>query len=82
MSARDSEALRMMLLQNAGITLDEHIRRAPRPPTDRPEPVVVDPARVREILVAAGAPERDLEWLVESCPSVWDAMKYTPTREM
>lgn len=35
-------------------------------------------AEVRAILVAAGAPAEDLEWLVESCPSLADARGYRP----
>lgn len=37
-----------------------------------------DRAEVRAILVAADAPAEDLEWLVESCPSVADARSYRP----
>jgi len=33
---------------------------------------------IREILIAAGAPARDLEWLTASCPDVYSARRYTP----
>jgi len=33
---------------------------------------------IRAILVAAGVPPGDLEWLVRSCPSIEDARSYRP----
>ena len=42
------------------------------------EPVPVDRDEIRAILVAAGAPSGDLEWLVASCPSIEDARGYRP----
>lgn len=75
--------MRRELARNAGITLDD----------DRPQPAAVaaeptlprevsdeDRVLIREVLVAAGAPEKDLEWLVASCPSVEDALTYEPAR--
>ena len=52
-----------------------------REPSSAPpprEPGPVDRVEVRAILVAAGAPPGDLEWLVRSCPSVEDARGYRP----
>jgi hypothetical protein len=37
-----------------------------------------DVVAIRAILEAAGAPVRDLEWLVASCPTVADARGYHP----
>jgi hypothetical protein len=42
------------------------------------EPAPVDRAEIRAILVAAGAPPGDLEWLVRSCPTVEHARGYRP----
>lgn len=42
---------------------------------------MADRASIRAALVAAGAPDRDLEWLVASCPSLEDARTYrSPAR--
>ena len=37
---------------------------------------------IREILIANGAPARDLEWLVSICPGEAEAMAYRPTQRM
>jgi hypothetical protein len=37
-----------------------------------------DRDRIREILIAAGAPTRDLEWMVASCPDESFALAYRP----
>jgi hypothetical protein len=42
--------------------------------------VGVDRAAVRKTLIARGADERDIEWLVASCPSLEDASNFKPTR--
>ena len=70
-----SQALRARLA-SVGIYLDEE-KPAPRPAT-APQPAAVDRELVREILIAACAPARDLSWLVASCPSVAHARGYRP----
>lgn len=73
---RDSTFLRAELARVAGIFLgepavdDRDLKPANTPdaPPDRDE--------VRRILVEAGAPAGDLEWLIASCPSVDDAEGY------
>lgn len=55
----------------------------PERPTSAMEPTApapVDRDEVRSLLVAAGAPERDLEWLIASCPSLDDARAYRPPK--
>jgi len=42
------------------------------------EPDPVDRDEIRAILMAAGAPADDLEWLVRSCPGLEDARGYRP----
>lgn len=65
------------MLADVGIELD-----APVPPaavkariSDPQEP---DRSVIREVLIAAGAPARDLEWMVASAPSVEAARTYRP----
>lgn len=73
-----SQTMRTMLA-NAGIFLDA----APASPTATSGPSTseapVDRALVREILGERGAPARDLDWLVASCPSVEHAIAFEPT---
>lgn len=75
-----SEFMRMQLVQNAGIILDDQ-PASPIAATPAPESseAPVDRALVREILGIRGAPTRDLDWLVESCPSVEHALAFDPT---
>jgi hypothetical protein len=75
-SARDAERMRMELA-SAGILLDRPSATATVPATPAPRPAV-DREQVRAILVAAGAPATDLEWLIASCPSLDDARGYQP----
>lgn len=77
-AARDSLRMREMLALN-GITLDgapasisSTAPRAIAAPVDRD--------LIREILITAGAPDRDLEWLSRSCPSLAAALTYQPPR--
>lgn len=77
---RDSAFMRGQLA-SVGIFLDD---KAPAPghvtatgPATREAPV--DRALAREVLVERGAPERDLAWLVASCPSVEHALAFEPT---
>lgn len=69
-----SQTLRAMLATE-GIFLDETPAIAPAvaPATIDPP---VDRALVREILGERGAPDRDLDWLVASAPSVEHALNY------
>lgn len=76
MSGDQSQALRMRLA-SVGIFLDEKKEEEPRAAPGS-SVVVVDRVRVREILVAAGAPAHDVEWLTASCPSVDHALRYRP----
>lgn len=65
------------MLAGSGILLDEPARpRAAAPSPSDPGPV--DRAAVRRVLVAAGAPEKDLEWLSASAPSIDYARTYRP----
>lgn len=79
MQHRKSKELRYMLAQ-VGIKLDDEKPEVVGPKTELRE----DPDRERtterimEILIAAGAPDRDVPWLTASCPSIADAMLYAP----
>lgn len=76
-----SEFMRRELAQNAGIFLDDPV------PAAEPEPepdwealaAFVDRDMVRRILRERGAPERDLDWLTASCPSLAAAQAFVPT---
>ena len=76
-SADKSASLRIHLAR-VGIVLDEPKRTAAKA-----EPVAYEPAPIgREAieleLRANGAPERDIAWLVASCPSMADAENFRP----
>lgn len=78
MNLADRESARMRAeLAAVGIILDD-----PRPPLSavaiQQSAPPVDRDAVRAVLVAAGAPDRDVEWLVASCPSLEDAKAYRP----
>lgn len=66
------------ILAAYGMPLDPPID--PARPTSEIEPAEPAPVdrddEVRSILVEAGAPDRDLEWLIASCPSIDDARAY------
>ncbi len=71
-----SEAMRMMLF-NAGIVLDsEKPKHKPVASTAAP---AIDRGEIRRILIANGAPEKDLRWMTMSCPSLEHARAYRPT---
>lgn len=72
-----AETMRVMLANNE-IFLD--LPRADVMPASTPKApdVAVDRDLIREILVDRGAAAGDLEWLVESCPSVRDAEDFRP----
>jgi hypothetical protein len=74
-----SEVLRFQLA-SVGIALDDApANRAQVPaPAPTPGPADVDRAAIREILSAAGAPEKHLDWLTQSCPSIEIAHTYKP----
>jgi hypothetical protein len=76
MTGRDQAFLRGQLA-SVGILLDPPTPAAAPPPAKQ-APSSVDRDEVRTILVAAGAPAHELEWLVASCPSVEDARGYRP----
>jgi hypothetical protein len=66
------------LLAQSGIYLDDAPDRDPIAApvtTDEPAP---DRGAIRAILVAAGAPQNDLDWLTASCPSIEAAQGYRP----
>lgn len=71
-----------VLLASAGIYLDDPpaprapVRALARPRDKEAELLVRE--EIREILSAAGAPARDLKWLVASCPGADAARAYTP----
>lgn len=80
MTDRDAAYLRGQLA-SVGIVLDPATTAAAPSAGFRPtapEPGSMDRDEVRAILIAAGAPVADLEWLVESCPSIEDAKGYRP----
>jgi len=83
MTGRDRTYLHGQLA-SVGIVLDPAVPAAPNSPppaAEAPpirEPAPVDREEVRALLVAAGAPPDDLEWLVRSCPSIEDARGYRP----
>jgi len=71
-----------VLLASVGVFLDDPARpsptvRASAPPRDEVSELLAREA-IREILIAAGAPARDLEWLTASCPDADTARRYTP----
>jgi hypothetical protein len=73
-----SEMMRGMLLQN-GIKLDPPAQArtaAPAPNTSAIEPV--DRDEIYQILFDRGASQRELEWLVPSCPSAEHARAWSP----
>ena len=72
-----SQTLRA-LLATENIFLDEQpmigdrdVKPSNVPPVDR--------EAIREILLERGAPMRDLDWLVASCPDLEHAMAFEPT---
>ena len=71
-----SATLRAMLAQE-GIFLDE--KRATAPPPAQPTAAPVDREAIRAVLLERGAPLRDLDWLVASCPSMELAQAFEPT---
>jgi hypothetical protein len=76
----DSKFLRGQLA-SVGIFLDEPTPRQAHRALEQPMPGV-DRDEVRRILMSAGAPPRDLDWLTASCPSIEDALGYVaPTPE-
>lgn len=84
MTPRQSHQLEHMrgLLRVQGIVLDEATEVSP---TATPSPQTaegVDRDEVLRILVEAGAPAKDLEWLTDSCPSIEAARRYRPPRRV
>lgn len=73
-----SDFMRLQLA-SAGIFLDEPKERTLEQKPERQAPEPVDRDMVREILVAAGAPTKDLDWMVASCPGVEYALGYRTT---
>lgn len=75
MSERDRAFMRGQLA-SVGIFLDEKPEIPVGAPVATPTVADVDREFVREALIRAGAPAQDLEWLVASCPSEFDALEY------
>ncbi len=80
MSGRDARIMRERLAA-VGIELEPAPAERPalRAVPCYPDGVDVDRDAIREVLVAAGAPARDLGWLTSSCPSMAEALAYQPT---
>ncbi len=78
MSERDRAFLRGQLA-SIGIFLDEDRRPVTPTAATRSESGPVDRYEIRAVLVDLGAPAKDLEWLVASCPGVEHALGYRPT---
>jgi hypothetical protein len=77
-SGRDSTFLRGQLA-SVGILLEPAtLPSSPPAPAVPTEPPPVDRDEVHAILMGAGAPAGDLDWLIASCPSVKDARGYRP----
>lgn len=73
-----SAELRYMLAC-VGIKLDDPIAPSePKRTVARIDPDIAERDRIREILIAAGAPGRDIGWLTASCPGVAAAHAYAP----
>jgi len=68
------------MLAQEGIFLDEKPPAA-SPPT-RATAAPLDRAAIRDVLLERGAPLRDVDWLVASCPSMELAMAFDPTPSM
>lgn len=62
-------------LASVGILLEPAVAA---PSSPMPAAAAIDRAKVREVLVARGAPAEDLEWLVRSCLALADAYDYQP----
>jgi hypothetical protein len=77
MKSRDAAFLRAQLAGVGIFIADPAAALSTSVVADAP-PSPVDRALVRDILVCGGAPERDLEWLTASCPSVEAAQAYEP----
>jgi len=76
MSERDRQYLRVQLA-SVGIFLpDIEPPAALAPPPAPAGAPAIDRDFIRKALVRAGAPAKDLEWLVASCPSELDALSY------
>lgn len=77
MTGRDLNYLHGQLA-SVGIVLEPAAGSCSSPPgpATPAAAATVDRAEVRSILVAAGAPAKDLDWLVASCPSIEDALGY------
>ncbi|HEU4727653.1 MAG TPA: hypothetical protein VFT22_07185 [Kofleriaceae bacterium] len=66
-------------LAKVGIVLDEpKVKPAAQKPPAHDAAAGPDRALIREVLIERGAPLEDLEWLSASCPSIEDAIEYTP----
>lgn len=65
-------------LASVGIFLDDDKPKA-AVAARASQPASIDREEIRTILRDLGAPESDLEWLVQSCPSIACALAYRPT---
>lgn len=66
-------------LMEVGIDIDDQPRKFEplhQRPAPLPDPTTAERMLIREILIEAGAPSTDLEWMTSSCPSVAHARTY------
>jgi hypothetical protein len=74
---RERAFMRAELMRNAGITLDDGPVKITPTVAMTVTPMTDDERdSIREVLMAAGAPDRDMEWLTKSCPTLADALTY------
>lgn len=78
MSESDRKFLRGQLA-TIGIFLPEDNKPSSATVVEAKAPVV-DRDEIRAVLVELGAPERDLDWMVASCPGLEYALTYVPTK--
>lgn len=73
-----SEELRV-LLASVGIFISDPVPVKPPAIVElrNRKPTPSERKSITEILIAAGAPDRDIEWLVNSCPSIDAALGYS-----
>lgn len=79
MSLADAKFMRASLA-SVGIVLDESKQLIAVAPAVMH--AHVDRDMIRLILVEAGAPARDIDWLTASCPSLDHALGYVPPRSI
>lgn len=75
----NSISMRTALLE-VGVNIDDLPQKLARSPVQPPREAPADVERqiIRQILVDAGAPARDLDWLSASAPTIAHARTYRP----